>query len=838
MSDKKNEDGRVIGEGSSITLSEEHVGKWVRFIILYNGREFKSRPVYVHGADSVLISMPELATSFSVDNIYRGEVYPYEVTINSETGDNYTVEACFGEKTYTEAVYVEKGEGVTLNFEAEPGNGYMNTSVKVKTSGGEVLGEYSDSINFLPPLTNAYLAPFTGKIGLAGPVAVDERNDVAELNTHRLEFTWATSETTKGKYNIEFEEDISEAHNANTEIIAVVDYNNKLYNGRQSVKNGIKTKENQDGYTNFLKAVQERYSENSPISYFEIWNEPNARALFWKEADNVTDYVYLAEVSKRELEKNNPTEKTAIGAAANGDYSWIGKLLEEGLYPNMDAVSNHPYIWNLKGINNYLVDEKYNDSLSGMTAQITRYGGWKEQIITEDNWSTFSGGISKEQHAIEVVKAAVTADYYDIPTKQFYRSADDFVHDTYSKDLPENNFGIFYHGYESLKPSAFSISNLCYETTGSVFAGKLPFADKNIQAYLYARDKEITCVIWTKGNNTSVSFEGEVLTATDINGNYIGEGSRFAIGESPVYIHGLSKKHIINSLSQNINDYIDLYIPLSFASCEGRMGFGEAKALLRSAAQMADALSENLTEQEALSALENHYSVNTGLINMYKSGALDITDAQLNGLLYINQWGANLLSVVYMLSADDGDYELSGMAKVLEAEGFIKEKAGENTLSYSSAILVYAEKFADKASGLMAKEGTNPQKAGATKAWDALARLIAKTAREMAEAESTGYDNVIIQLPSSQWKLQAGVVNNIYVSAYNYRPTAVLNGKIELVSPSGTVLATSADFTINAQSSAKILLPVSLNSLESGKYKIRLSENGKGIKERTANIYM
>ena len=733
----------------------------------------------------------------------------------------------FGDKSFKEEFYVGGGETVTRDFIAYPDYGYHNVLVTVKNSGGYTLCEYKDDVNVLPPVIEAYLAPYTRKLGLAGALAVSEADDVAQLDSHRLEFTWSTSETTKGVYNIEHGENIENAKNGNSEIIAVIDYNNKLYNGRKSVTNGVTTKENADGFAGFAKAVRDEYKENSPISYFEIWNEPNASEGFWKEADRVTDYVYLAEVSKRELAKDNPKEKTAVGAASNGDYYWVGQLFEEGLYPNMDAVSNHPYIWNVYGENNYLVDEKYHQFLSGMTGVITKYGGWKEQIITEIGWPTHTGGITKNQQAIELVKQAVVADYYDISTNQLFRSSDDFIWSDYSPDYSEDNFGIFYHGYNSLKPSAFAISNLSYETTGAVFAGKLPFENEDIEAYLYVRDNNITCIIWTKGADTIVTFEGENLTATDINGNYAGEGSTFEIGEAPVYIHGLSEKHIINSLSENIRDYIDLYLPLSFKESEGRKGFDKAVELLYSSA--------DLIVTNALTALEEHYAVNTKLIDMYKNGELDISQEQLNGLLYLNQWGANLLSVVYMLSADGSDYEPTGMSEVLNAESYIKEKAQDNTLSYSSAILVYAEKFAEKAENLNKKDGTNPQKCGAVKAWDALSVLTAKTALEMAEVEMPGYDNVIIQLPSSQCGISAGVAKNIYVSVYNYRPSSAVSGKLELVSPGGAVVA-SSDFSVDSQSSAKIPLSVTLSSIESGDYKIRLSENGKVIKERTAKL--
>ncbi len=735
---------------------------------------------------------------------------------------------CDGELFDTQSLRAEEKTEISGACKL-PRYGYLELKIVVRRGDKSVSSKYVKKLNALPPVKESVFLPFTRRLGLAGALEVSQGNDVAQFNSHRIEFNWSQSEKKKGVYDIGHESNIREAIEYGSSIIALINQNNSLY-GDTLMHNGNllevpQSKESLDGFAKFTTEVQKKYIENSPIKYFEIYNEPNC--FYFQGKDE--SYTYMAQLARMELKKNNPDEKTAIGVIADGDSTYLERLMKSGIYPHMDAVSNHPYI------RPELVDKKYAAELSKMTGVITKYGGWKEQIITEIGWPTHSDGISCEQQAIELAKQAIVADYFDIAINDYYKSSDEITSPDYSTDYSEHNFGIFYQKNGTLKPAAYSISAMNYETAGAMFCGKLPFADKNIEAYLYARDGQIKCVIWTKENNTSITLKGESMKAYDMNGNFICEGNTFAVGEKPIYIHGISKDYIINSLADNIKNYLDLYIPLAFSGCSERKGFNDAKEVLYCAVENAKdfAAGYDGTEEKSLEALNAHYQINLDLIAMYKEKSLDITPAQLSGLLYLNHWGGMLYGVVYMMDSDSGNAELTAAGEYEEVKEFVDALKGENTLSYTEAILVYAKKYADNAAALNAIQKQESLKTGAVKAWDKIAGWLLTTATELAAVETVGYDNVFIQLPYSERTIKTGKNILLDISVYNYRPSQKISGYIELVDPYGRVVGTSLTFGISAGNSSIVKMPVNLNFVYSGAYTLRLISDGKELTRHT-----
>ena len=119
----------ILSEGKTFTLTEEHIGKRIKLCISYKKRKYESKPLYIYGIDKAIISMAEYGTAFANVKTFRQEKYPYSVKIESATGDTYSISASFGEKVYTENVYVARGDEVVLNFEAEPLKNYKDINI-------------------------------------------------------------------------------------------------------------------------------------------------------------------------------------------------------------------------------------------------------------------------------------------------------------------------------------------------------------------------------------------------------------------------------------------------------------------------------------------------------------------------------------------------------------------------------------------------------------------------------------------------------------------------------------------------------------------------------------
>lgn len=83
----------------------------------------------------------------------------------------------------------------------------------------------------------------------------------------------------------------------------------------------------------------------------------------------------------------------------------------------------------------------------------------------------------------------------------------------------------------------------------------------------------------------------------------------------------------------------------------------KAAQLLLSGAERAKALSQNedLSAQDIFSALVNHYKIGIEIINMKQCGELEISDAQLSGMTFVNHWGGILLGNLYILMSKDAD---------------------------------------------------------------------------------------------------------------------------------------------------------------------------------------
>ena len=774
----------------------------------------KITAAFTDAEDNSAVLMPELKKAFNVSNVLRGN--ELEIQVQSDRAKRETILVyCDNVKKFHD----------TLVFKSEE---KQNVNIKKLTNGKHEIKVYingvlklDETIRVLPEIKTTLFEKVTRRLGIAGANAVSENNDTAQLGANRLEFSWNRGETKKGIYNIEYEKDIEKAKESGSEIVALVDYNNKLYSGSENLQKGLNSKNEIDAYTNFAKAIQERYSDASPIKYFEIWNEPNG---MWKN-NTYKNYEYLTEVSSLGLKQNNPKEKIAVGAVSEGDPKFLEYIMVNGGYPYMDAVSNHPYIRPDK------VDERYDGMLSWMEQIITKYGGWKEQIITEVGWPTHSGGISQEQAAIELVKQAAAADYYDIEINQYYCNSDSVTN--YSSSHAEDNFGIFYNTYGEFKPSAYTISAFASETVGAIFCGKILFEDKDIQCYSYLRDNELSCIIWSKSGNKSISFEGEILNASDMNGNSIGSGSEFEIGEAPIYLHGLSEKWIVNSLAENIQNYISLYIQSSaFDESRNSKGFAKAAQLLLSGVERAKALSQNedLSAQDIFSALVNHYKIGIEIINMKQCGELEISDAQLSGMTFVNHWGGILLGNLYILMSKDAECEADGNEILSETEAIIQNKKGNNTLCLSDAVLKYAEKYADKAEKLKNITTSNTMKYAAIQAWSKMSCLLAETAAAMSETETVRHSNVLIQLPSAEYeKLSAGEKGVVYVSVYNFRDSANLNGYIEILDSIGNCIGKSGNFTVYPNKSTKKAMSLAMPQSDDNTCYIRIIENGSEI---------
>ena len=766
---------------------------------------------------------------WNVKEYILGDEWNYEVilTSGSDVTEYFEIRSSCGEKVYeTQDVVLAPGKTIKRHGTmTDLLQGMQKISVEVVRNDGTVVGRYVKSLPVMNETVHGYLSKYTRKVGMSGGSGgVDQYHmDWLHLLSSRRQHTWETIEKQEGIYSdIDYWMDnVNYANSVGGDFVFLLAYNNKIYSGATDNKKGPSTKKEFDGFGNYVKEFAKTYQN---VEYYEIWNEPNG---MWKPQER-NDYTCLAEVAKLKAKSVNKDSKTLIGSVANGDYGFVDEVFAEGLWANMDIVANHPYIRPSK------VDQSYHGVLTGMANAITKHGGWKEQFLTEIGWPTHAAGISEEGAAIEHAKQIIVADYYGITQNQIY-----MLSDVKSGGNSEQCFGTLYNS-SGFKPSGYTVKQVIDKTGGGVFAGRLIFEDKpELEAYLYIRDGIVTCVAWAKVGEETLDF-GREMYAEDMWGNPIERASSFTLKEEPIYIIGIDNEWLVKTLQKSSEQYLKMYIPDAFEESVEKKGWDKAMELMQKSADNAGSLSKLghfPTEEEALAAFDKNYEIMHELIGLYESGELEIEIDQLDGLLYVNNWIAEMLNAVYIMTIDEKDsYVPSALNSVKTARETLKEKAGERTLSYATAIIDAAEVFAEDADGIYNLDGTNPMKAGAFKGWDVMADRLSKLAIRLSEVEEIGDDNVLCHLPSTEKVVALSSEDTIYASLYNFRDSQSVSGHAQIVSPSGEVVGKSDDVTVEAGVDIELPISIMIPEIKKGDYYLEFVENGEVIKRRKARL--
>ncbi len=757
--------------------------------------------------------------------------YSVSVASSSSKTEGVIIKSSCGEKVYPEeTIILAPGTAISKDYVMNDLlRGVQKIKIEVVTNTGKKLTDYTMEEKIIPPNPeNQFLAPYTRKLGMRIGNFNESMsyNQIVKFDALRAESGWGAFESQKGVVDVSnsVNQRLDDYKKEQYDITFTIPYNNPIYMEEGQGTRTFLTKENYDAYAHVVGELVKEQKDY--LDYYEMLNEPNST-----DADT-TGYAYLSELTWFDAHESKPDIKVGIGSVANGDASFVERALEAGVWPHCDAVTNHPYI------RPALVDEAYFDLVSMMTQVITRFGGWKDQTITELGWPNHTAGISKEQSAIEFAKSVIVSDYFDIPFNSLYTTGDNHAYDP---DNSEDNFGVIWGYWNVLKPAAYTLRAVTDETRGAVFAGKIPFKNKDIEAYLYLRDGTVTCAIWSKGAETTVDIP--CSSAVDIYGNPVSVSGGVKLGETITYLRGVSRDWLISSLEQNIEDYIYTYTDYrnAFQDSATNKGFDKALATVRKTKEYARelaSLGEYPSEEKAFEYMEKHYALNKELIDLRESGEIELTDAQLCGMLYLNQWAGMLYNAIYIMAVEDNtltNYTPVGRDAMDKTRAYMDEKKGNGTLSYAEAIMVYANDYTSDAESIMKTPGNDPMKARTAKAWDNMGRLLAETAMYMAEVEPVRYDNVLVQLLKPQRYVKLMQPDTKEVSVYNFRED-VLKGTVQAIAPNGDVVAESEVLTLNPGETVAAPVTFNLNTMMDGMYKIAFVENGEKIVERDANL--
>ena len=773
--------------------------------------------------EKISAAIPEL----NGHNIIESKDFSINVTVTNAGSESkaYGITLLSDENQIAaDSMSVEANTTITKNVKIKNAKqGPQNLRLIVKSGGKSVFSaEYNVSI--IVPYKSQFMDWFSGR-GLCGISDIYYWN-LAGWQSPRAGWEWQQIEKKQGVYDFsEWKSEFAPFKKEGNKIVYLVCYNNPMYNGMTEwpgKQYGPNTKANFDAYAKYAAKAA---AENPDIKYFELYNEPNI--AFWKPDPNADDYTYLCEVTAREIKKVRPDAIVTVGVMAGASSSWTKKMYERNAFSSFDCISYHPYVYPSKA------DNALQNLISGIHDQILTEGGWKEGIVTEMGWPTHIGGtgISEEQQAIEFVKGYVLLEKNGVKVSQMYRMNDPGTNKTYNED----NFGMVrYDG--TPKPAVTSVKEFNQRTAGGIYLGEMKL-ENSMTAHMYLKDQKLEVVAWNKAGaqNAADSFDfGTPVEAYDIYGNFIKKGNVIELGESPVYIEGLSTDLIAENFQFNIKSSID-NSKKQLSDLEAYDGYKKIVNMLEEENESLK-LEKMPSAEEAADYLKNHMNIGTEAIEMYKAGELGSDIKNLTSVLFMIYLSGRPIMNMYLASINsETGYIPVNEQKVKNARTELVKKADDGTLSYSEAVLKFAEELEDDVKQVYSSKDKSRMKSGILKAWDETAGYIADWAVEAADAETKEYNDILLQIPSSEAEIETNIPKVFNISFYNYSPKTI-TGAIEIVSPSGKVIGSSEKITVEAGANDKIEINTIVEAVEEGDYKIRFNSDGNILKESKAPI--
>lgn len=808
------------------------LGDNVRNVIFDNYE--KSELSGIYSADEVEEIFDKGNVSFALDNIVDAENPIIPMSFRKKSSDEISYKIGYvtdkGETFETNVVFPQGMHEMNYVFSIESlSYGVHNITVYAETNGKRV-NEKSAKMTFMPSYKKQFMDGICTYRGYCDASmiyddAAEELYKMSGANAIRCGVVeWHKIEKQKGVYDFsELDVVVDKISELNSEPVLLLCYSNELYMPSENGSNklGPATTEAVDAFAKMAAAVAARYPN---VKNFEIYNEPNI--FFWEPYPKYSDYAALLKVAGMEIKKVSPDSFVVGGVVAEAGEDFLEQIYRVNVYPYIDAISFHPYIFSNGG----RTDEKYQNKLNSMLYPSRAYGGFKKQMVTEIGWPTCEPDIwycDEETQAIEDTKLFV---YHDV-NQINYTTIYNLTNCGYNREDKEAEFGVIdYDGVPKMSYAANS--NLFRMLGGAVYFGELDIND-NVVAALYAKDNMPMVVMWnsSEGGNSeseiSVNFPNELLTVYDMFGNKLAENvSAFSLDRKPVYVSGFSKDIFLRSLKETYEDSIDRILYNSGISQYSFL-FNRMKARISAL----DTLSDKF---EATDIMKTHFAISDIAINYKKNREIQCDTKTLASIINaVYESGRILESYLQVVSNDCFSYS-TAEERIEDASEYIENKksgiAGAK-LPYAESVLKIAKLRLEESKKVEAETINNPQKNGVIKAWRQKAWLMAQTAIRIAEIEEVTADNIIVQCSSEDRKATINVGGIFDVAVYNYGETEI-NGVISIVNENGNVLGESNVSLLAGQSTK---LSINLGATEENAY-VRLIENGKIIKNEKCTV--
>ncbi|MEK3910299.1 sugar-binding protein [Paenibacillus sp. FSL H7-0331] len=679
-------------------------------------------------------------------------------------------------------------------------NGVYSLQVNVK-QGSRVVSSESLPFSVMPNYQSQYddqhtmfaMATHYALEGRSGPIDTDILVK-AGVKVVRDEIQWHKIEKAGGVFDFSRHDWwVDDLVSKGIKIIAVLGYNHPLYNGKSGVvgaeKYGYSTPEELEAYLNYVTKTVEHYK--GKVDTFEIWNEPN-HGGFWKTTPDAGVYANLVKATSLAIRKVIPDATIIAGAVANQNgYQYLTEMFEHGVYPYIDAMSFHPYIFP------YNPDTSYMSKLNSYTSKLTPYGDWKDLYVTEVGWPTSidSNGVPESVQAAYLVKQFMISASAGLKVSSLYDMRDDGV-DPYNL---EHNYGVIRHLDFSAKPSLIAVRHLNGVLGNAQFVGETDIG-AGLKAYMWRKNGAPVVAAWsTSGTRTlDLGLEESSVSVTDLLGNPVAVSGPLSLGTDPVYISGLSSAWLNARLFANAEKLYGTWLNQWGSQFTQSQGIITAINALRQAAHTNPAAPSyaNLT-----SWMDSHYLQGEAIIAYVEDHTLDLPEA-MSMLHQYHKIGLIWESLIAGATPAGTPALTSGTA-IASTSTQIEAKlqaAKGGSLPFAEEVLRHARNWNKRA-----QENAQAGRSAQALAWDRTALKLAGWSAKLAGFEAVEATNLLVNTYPSRISIFEGGESPLQVVVTNTRATP-FTGKLRILNAVTQAVLEESEITLGAgQSLSKSL---------------------------------
>lgn len=758
-----------------------------------------------HSNESVTVSFDETGAILDpVDAAFRVNVF----TAPEASALSYTIRYEVPGSGVQFADRVMQGQPGQVVSEEHPLTGLKNGvhTLEVEVWQGErLVKSHTQPFSIMPTYVDQFGDEYT--IGaVATHYALENRQDI--LDTELLVrsgfryirdgLMWHKVEKEPGVFDFSRHDWwVEQLTSAGINIIGTLNFANVLYNGMTGVsfgeRYGPNSKEELDAFANYVYRTVSHYRDE--IQIYELWNEPNHDS-FWRPGANARDYAQLVKAAAAAIRAANPDAIIMAGSVApQQGVEFLDTMLNEGVYPYIDAISFHPYIYPDSP------DVRYKNALRSYASTLRPYGGWKDLFVTETGWPTQldSRGVTEEVQAEYMIKHYIMSAEQGLTRSAIY----DFRNDGVDAYYNEHNFGIVHYDFRA-KPALIAMQQFNQTLAAAEYWAKADWGP-GVEAYVWMKDQQPSVVAWSTQGAMTVQLPGETVDVYDLYGNPVAAAAnQVELDQVPVYV-GVSVRAAAQAVLEGLQTGYGAWTAEWAAELSGLPQVVTSVGQLSSAAVTMAGQTGLPLGAEVIAQLDLHYEQGLAVLAAVDNADLALSDAMtmLHDYYRIGRGWEHLLAIAPDAASAASVPNADASSAILSASAQIAtrvQSASGGSLPYAEEVLRHAKRWHDRAA-VYAAEGFTVQAA----AWNHTAERLAEWTLELAAFESVEHTELLLHAYPTKLQVFEGDTVSLDISVVNGRD-ASFQGQIVIETDAGIVLGFAQQIALAAGDSVGLTI--------------------------------